>query len=156
MGNHRKRYIKNKLYRSVNTATYNVQHLHGGEYRWKRHKNKLIQGDQPHFQSMSSKQKRGLDYTPLFMFLLSKIDEKWDLVYSEAIRRLDKPEPIFWLVALHAEDRRDFVLCGQSSYYNGLYVDEDGFLRKVSPDLKASDIPVLCDCCTYTFNGQPC
>lgn len=50
---------------------------------------------------MSGKINYGLDYSPLFMFLLRKTGEKSDQVYSEAILRLDLPDPTFFLVALH-------------------------------------------------------
>ena len=40
----------------------------------------------------------GLDYTPLYKFLLFKVGRKWDEVYSEAIARLDKKNQFFgWL-----------------------------------------------------------
>jgi len=55
----------------------------------------------PQRESMHGRQQRGLDYTPLFFFLLSKIGQHWDEVYSEAISRLDRPDPIFWMVAQH-------------------------------------------------------
>jgi len=148
-----KSYEKKRLYRTVNTTTHYVSHFYGGEYRWDRKKQKSIKEDSPYFQSMGGKKRRGLDYTPLFMFLLSKVENKWDLVYGEAIARLDNPAPIFWLVALDFENGKDIVRYGESSYYNGLYVDESGVLRKVSPDLKSTDIPILCNCCTHTFNG---
>ncbi|EAZ8979994.1 hypothetical protein CGN00_24335, partial [Salmonella enterica] len=112
MSKHRKNKFEKKLYRTVNTTTYNVPHLHGDEYRWDRSKNKIVHSELPRFLPMSGKTNRGLDYTPLFMFLLSKTGEKWDQVYSEAIRRLDKPDPVFWLVALHEKDRMNFVRCG--------------------------------------------
>lgn len=41
---------------------------------------------------MSGKINYGLDYSPLFMFLLRKTGEKSDQVYSEAILRLDLPD----------------------------------------------------------------
>ena len=132
MGKNQKGHEKNKLYRTVNTVTHDVNHFYGGEYRWERNKQKLIKGDSPFLQSMGGRKRRGIDYTPLFMFLINKVGEKWDLVYSEVIKRLDKTDPIFWLVALHSEDKRDFVRCGESSYYNGLYVDVNGILKKVS------------------------
>ena len=78
---------------------------------------------------MSGKINYGLDYSPLFMFLLRKTGEKSDQVYSEAILRLDLPDPTFFLVALHETDQRNFVRCGKSSYYNGLYVHENGYLK---------------------------
>ncbi|MCC8381416.1 hypothetical protein [Xenorhabdus sp. PB30.3] len=155
MKNHQLNHRKKKLYRRVNTATHCVFHSHGGEYRWERAKQKRIREDMPYFQSMKGKPRHGLDYTPLFMFLLSKVGEKWDVVHSEAIQRLDRPEPIFWIVALHEHEQRDYIRCGESSYYNGLFVDNAGFLRTVNPNLSENDIPILCQCCTHTFNGIP-
>ncbi|CDH26784.1 hypothetical protein [Xenorhabdus bovienii] len=154
MKKHQSHHGKKKLYRRVNTTTHFVFH-HGGEYRWERAKQKLIREDMPHFLPMKSKQRRGLDYTPLFMFLLSKVGEKWDAVHSEAVQRLDSPEPLFWIVALHEHEQRDYIRCGESSYYSGLFVDKSGFLRKVNSHLSANDIPIQCQCCTHTFNGVP-
>ena len=42
----------------------------------------------------------------MFKFLLSKVGADWDSIFSEAKRRLDKPEPIFWMVALHPAGRK--------------------------------------------------
>jgi len=104
---------------------------------------------------MSARQKRGLDYTPLFKFLLSKVGSDWNAVHKEAISRLDKPEPIFWLVALHEHERKDFVRMGESSYFSGLYVNEQGLLALVNPNLGPEKMAPLCQCCTHTFNGRP-
>lgn len=95
-----------------------------------------------------------MDYTPLFQFLLSKVGHPWNEVHSEAVSRLDKPAPIFYLVALHRKNWRSYVCCGESSYYSGLCVDERGILQKVNPAFTAEDVPVRCRCCTYTFNGE--
>lgn len=102
---------------------------------------------------MHGTKRRGLDYTPLFKFLLSKVGADWDSIYSEAVARLDRPEPIFWLVALHEEDRREVVRLGDRSYYSGLYVDAARVLRVVNPDLAPEDLAPSCTCCTHTFNG---
>jgi hypothetical protein len=102
---------------------------------------------------MHGKVRRGLDYTPLFKFLLSKIGSDWNDVYSEAVARLDRPDPIFWLVALHEHERREWVCLGESTYYSGLYVNADGRLEAVNPDLGPSSLSPGCDCCTHTFNG---
>lgn len=101
----------------------------------------------------------GYDYTPLFKFLLSKVGEKWDEIYSEAKSRLDKEEPIFWLVALHPDEREDFIRCGESSYYSGLYVDEAGLLQKVNPNAEISNLISKWNLEaawfeTYSFNGK--
>ncbi len=104
---------------------------------------------------MHGKHRRGLDYTPLFKFLLSKVGSDWNDVFSEAVARLDRPEPIFWLVALNEHEKREYVLMGESTYYSGLYVDTEGRLRVVNPELGPEDITPLCSCCTHTFNGVP-
>ena len=82
----------------------------------------------------------GLDYTPLYKFLLSKVGKKWDDVYSEAVSRLNTSEPIFHLVALNAEDQKEYVRIRTSTYYSGLYVTEEGILEKVAPEINAHSL----------------
>lgn len=55
---------KKSLYRKVNTTTHNVWHYDGDDY-----KNIRSSGGST---SMKQGVRRGLDYTPLFKFLLSK------------------------------------------------------------------------------------
>ena len=112
-----------------------------------------MQSDAPR-QSMHGKVQRGLDYTPLFRFLLSKVGLPWNETYAVAIARLDRSEPIFWLVALQAHEGQEFVRLGESSYYSGLYVDANGLLQIVNPSLNESSIAPFCNCCTHTFNGK--
>lgn len=100
------------------------------------------------------KMKRGLDYTPLFRFLLSKVGQNWDEIFSEARSRLDKTDPIFWMVAMNEQEKKDYVRVGESSYYSGLFVDENGILQIHNPNLKAVDMMPFCNCCTHTFNGK--
>ena len=102
---------------------------------------------------MHGKVHRGLDYTPLFRFLLSKVGKPWDDVHAEAVARLDKPDPIFWLVALPGQDRNDYVRVGESSYYSGLYIDDAGGLQLVDASLGPASLTPSCACCTHTFNG---
>jgi len=104
-------------------------------------------------RSMHGKAHRGRDYTPLFKFLLSKVGQPWNQVHSEAVSRLDREEPIFWLVALQESERRDYVRVSESSYYSGLYVDSQGLLQRVNPSLDSSSLEPMCKCCTHTFNG---
>lgn len=142
---------KKPLYRKVNTKARGVHH-HSGHYRWSRNAkaaNRSREG------SMRSKQQRGLDYTPLFRFLLSKVGEDWDAVHSEAVSRLDREDPIFWMVALSENDRKAYVCIGDYSYYSGLYVDEDNRLALVDPDLRVEDMEPLCAGSTHSFNGVP-
>ena len=145
---------KEPLFRKVNTTAHGVHHRHGGDFSDAR--NTKAQRDfQGKHQSMHGKQHRGLDYTPLFRFLLSRVGQDWDSVYSDAVSRLDKPDPIFWLVARSGHERKECIRVGESTYFSGLYVDDEGVLRKVSPDLSVEDLHPLCSCCTHTFNGTP-
>ena len=104
--------------------------------------------------SMHSKHRHGLDYTPLFKFLISRVGRNWDDVYSEAVARLDRPEPIFWMVAQCEEDKKPFVRLGESTYFSGLYIDEANELALVDPDLTVDEMEPSCACCTHTFNGE--
>jgi hypothetical protein len=127
-----------------------VNHLHGGDFRTSRGKDDRINRG-----AMNSGQRRGLDYTPLFKFLLSRVGDDWDEVHSAAIGRLDREEPIYWLVARSVAERRPKVLIGESSYYSGLYIDEDNRLALVDPGLQVEHLKPACACCTHTFNGMP-
>lgn len=143
---------KPKLYRKVNTKAHGVHHNFGGDYKDSR--NKKSESVEKVTGTMFGKKERGLDYTPLFRFLLSKVGSNWNEVFSEAKSRLDKSEPIFWLVALNKNEQVEFVRVGESSYYSGLFVDDNSILQIVNPNLKAIDMKPFCSCCTHTFNGK--
>ena len=143
---------KPNLYRKVNTRAKGVHHHFGGDFKdTRRSKRETVQQVKG---TMFGAKQRGLDYTPLFKFLLSKVGCQWDEVFSEAKSRLDRAEPIFWLVALHEDEKKDYVRVGESTYYSGLFVDDNGVLQFVNPNLKAADMTLFCDCCTHTFNGK--
>jgi hypothetical protein len=139
---------KKPLYRKVNTRAHNVRHRVGGDYRDQRN-------DEDARSPMTRGVRRGLDYTPLFRFLLSRVGSDWDEVHGEAVSRLDATEPIFWLVALRKEDGKDVVRVGESSYFSGLYVDEENRLRVVAPEIGPESLDPSCPCCTHTLNGVP-
>ena len=141
---------KPPLFRKVNTTAHGVHHNTGGEFRDHRHH---ATHSEEIREGMHGKKRRGLDYTPLFRFLLSKVGCEWSTVYAEAVSRLDRPEPIFWLVALRPEEEREFVRTGESSYFSGLKVDENGMLQIVNPKLGPGSLSPFCKCCTHTFNG---
>jgi hypothetical protein len=143
---------KNPLYRKVNTLARGVHHHFGGDARHERNIKGAKGSDATH-GTMHGTKRRGLDYTPLFRFLLSKVGADWAEVHREAVSRLDQPAPIFWLVALHEHERRDVVRVGESTYYSGLYVDDDGKLQKVDPTFGPEHLTILCSCCTHTLNG---
>ncbi len=139
------------LYRKVNTRARGVGHRSGGDFRHERN-TKAAQDDRA-WRPMSGRGDRGLDYTPLFRFLLASVGRDWDAVYAEAVARLDRPEPIFWLVARPGSARAACVRVGESSYFSGLFVDERNVLRRVDPELRVEALRPACGCCTHTFNG---
>lgn len=99
---------------------------------------------------------RGLDYTPLFKFLLSRVGKNWDEIYAEAVYRLDKKDPIFWMIE-EENNHGNSVPCGVfrygNSFFNTLYIDENNLLQKVNKELTVNDLYPSCSCCTHTFNG---
>lgn len=105
---------KKPLYRKVNTRARGVHRLHEGSYKNTRNRDSAI--------GMKQGAQRGLDYTPLFNFLLSKIGGDWNEVHSEAVSRLDKEAPVFWLVAKNYESANEAVRVGESSYFSGLFI----------------------------------
>ncbi|MBK8833250.1 MAG: hypothetical protein IPN60_20870 [Saprospiraceae bacterium] len=144
---------KKPLYRKVNTKARGVRHGFGGDFSHVRHAKRdtreQVRG------SMHGRKKRGLDYSPLFKFLLTKVGSNWDEVFSEANARIDRPDPIFWLVALTEDQKRELVCMGESSFFTGLYVDESNILQIVNPNFKQEDLIPSCTCCTHTLNGIP-
>jgi len=143
---------KKPLYRKVNTKARAVHHNFGGDYKNLRSKkrNSVEQTK----GSMHGKKERGLDYTPLFRFLISKIGADWDEVFSEANSRLDKTDPIYWIVALNEHEKEDYIRVGASTYFSGMFIDENRKLQLTNPDLKAMDLKPFCNCCTHTLNGK--
>lgn len=143
---------KRPLYRKVNTRARGVHHDFGGDFRHDRRVKK--EGMTQTKGSMHGKKQRGLDYTPLFKFLLSREGEKWDEVYSEAKARLDKTEPIFWMVARNEVERKDYFVVSESTYFSAMYIDDDGILRRSKPELSIRDLGNLCTCCTHSLDGK--
>lgn len=148
---------KKLLYRKVNTRARGVHHRSGGDYRHERNSRRERASVEAEVTrgTMHGKEQRGLDYTPLFRFLLSKVGEDWTSVHSEAVSRLDREEPIYWMVARTEAERRLLVRSGESTFYSGLCIDNDGKLAKVAPELRNEDLWPFCPCCTHTFNGVP-
>ena len=145
---------KEPLYRKVNTRTHHVKHGgEGGESRWDRN-TKAFKVDPSLRGSMHPGQQHGLDYTPLFRFLLSRVGRDWVSVRSEAVARLNREDPLWYIVARSAEEERAFVRVGESSFFSGLKVDEAGLLAKVDPALSLDDMVPSCTCCTHTLNGK--
>ena len=145
-------HTKEPLFRKVNTRTHGVHHGFGGDYSSDRKTKREVNSDATR-GTMHGRVQRGLDYTPLFKFFLSKVGGKWEDVYSEAVARVDKKEPIFWMVAIHEKDKKNCFSVGESSYFSGMYVDSQGLLQVVNPNLNNESAYPHCSCCTHTFNG---
>lgn len=47
----------------------------GGKYRWERHSKQADDEQLPLRESMHGRIQHGMDYTPLFQFLLSKVGQ---------------------------------------------------------------------------------
>lgn len=154
---------KEPLYRKVNTRARHCHHQFGSDAKYDRNTKKGIS------KSMKQGKQRGLDYTPLFRFLLSKVGKKWDDVFSEAKSRLDREEPIFWMVEVNPEKlsvKHDVmteqhkklyygsVRVGENTTFSKLIVNSDGILQIKDPTLKNEDFEPPCPCCTHTFNGK--
>jgi hypothetical protein len=142
---------KQKLYRKVNTRARGVHHDTGGDYAHQRGTKR--ERDSQLTRGPMGTRRRGLDYTPLFRFLLSRVGEDWDGVYAEAVARLDRPEPIFWMVARTPDERVPYFRSGESSYFRGLYIDEENRLAVVDPELSPERMTPSCACCTHTLDG---
>lgn len=145
---------KKPLYRKANRTARGARHSgKGGEYKWSRNA-KADNQDALRQGSMRSNLRHGLDYSPLFKFLLSRVGQDWDETYREAVARLDQPDPIFWMVARSESEERPRVRVGENAYFSGLYIDADNRLARVDPDLSLDDLEPSCACCTHTFNGE--
>jgi hypothetical protein len=135
------------LYRKVNTKTHGVHHLKGWDASRDRNTKSGMQ------RSLKKNVRRGLDYTPLYMFLLSKVGRPWSEVHSEALSRLPKGDDILNNIFNRPEPYR-ILGTGESAYFSGMFIDDDGILRKVMPEIQNEDILPLCNCCTHTLNGE--
>ena len=146
---------KEKLYRKDNKKALHYEGNTGWEYRYDRNTKKLKEFE-GNFKGIK-KTDKGMDYTPLYRFLQSKVGSNWDEVHSEAISRLDKEEPIWHIVILDTEEPSRYNLKSGitrvgNSQYHSLTVNEDRILVKINSD--ALPYPPSCSCCTHTFNGK--
>ena len=141
------------MYRTVNTKARGVSHNTGGDFAWERNTKRQL-ANASSLGKMHAGKRRGLDYTPLFMFLLSKVGQPWPSVCREAASRLDKDDPIFWMVAKENLSPKSVVRVGDNSYYSGLFVDDEGRLALVDPNISEHHLSPTCACCSHTFNGK--
>ena len=123
------------LYRKVNTRTHGVHHApESGDFCHQRN-TKAEKARQDTRGKMHGKTRHGLDYTPLYRFLISRVGDGWSDIHSQAVARLDREEPIWHLVARSPQEEEALVRLGPSSFFNGLFVDDDNCLQLVDPTL---------------------
>jgi hypothetical protein len=141
---------KTPLYRRLNKLARGYLHISGGgDYCHQRNTKEMKTFEGAHKSIRRTRE--GYDYTPLFKFLLSAVGQDWDIVFSEAVKRLDKTEPIFWLVDMHFEQGSyGVVRLGENSYYSKLMV-QNGILEFADTDAAVPE--KSCTCCTHSFNG---
>ena len=140
---------KKPLYRKKNTTTFNVNHMYGLPARDERNTKAGMSGRMVHGK------RRGLDYTPLYKYLLSKVGCLWAEVSRDVLTRLDDPEALWNIVTKPDEIPERMRRSGESSYYSGLFIDDAGLLQIVDPMIDINELYPHCKCCTHTFNGIP-
>lgn len=151
-----------KLYRKVNTKARHVNHNKGGDAKYSRNTKEGIS------KSMKRGVNRGLDFTPLYKFLLSKVGQDWDKVYSEAVSRLDGNEHAIWHIVQDDSPKREYPYIAdpltarifrgvsrvdESTEYSKLHI-VNGKLEIVDPGITNEMLTPSCSCCTHTFNGK--
>ncbi len=141
---------KKPLYRTMNTRSHGVNY-HRGIGPDSRHDRNTKDGLR---KSMASR-KLGLDFRPLFLFLQSKVGEKWDDVYSEAKSRIPASEAhvIDYIFCENRPDDTEYFMINENCCYSRLKVDDDGILQKYS-DLRIEQMYPSCGCCTHTLDGK--
>jgi hypothetical protein len=73
------------LFRKVNTTAHGVHHRFGGDFRDDRRGEDVLKSGATRL-GMHGEKRRGLDYTPLFRFLLSRVGKEWSEVHGKPYR----------------------------------------------------------------------
>ena len=147
---------KQPLYRKVNWTAHIARHgTDSGKSSASERNTKAARENESGRGSMHSRRRNGLDYTPLFKFLLSRVGADWVATHREALSRIDREEPITWMVAENKDSASPYFRYGESSYFSSLFVDGDGKLAIVDPTVTKDSLTPYCSCCTHTFNGHP-
>lgn len=172
------KFDKKPLYRKIRN---NESFAHYHNRNWQRYKHSRntkkvfvddeVVGLKNNTEKMSSHNTNGYDYTPLFKFLQSKVGQNWNEIYSEAKSRLDKEEPIWWIVQktklidgkrlslnhhptcyLQPIELFSISRIGESTYWRGLYIDENNVLQYI--DKNATYELHKYDHWTHTLDGK--
>ena len=100
---------------------------------------------------MNNTSPNGYDYTPLYRFLQSKVGKNWNDVFSEAKSRLDREEPI-WYIVFSKKPNEEIIRLGESTYCRTLFIDENNILQYTNKNaiLKQDSRSVM----TVTLDGK--
>ena len=168
---------KKPLFRPENKTTIQTKYYirRGGKHKHTRNTKEFKSFDGNRWK-MHSKGNLGLDYTPLYNFLISSVGKNFDEVYAEACERMsglghNYKEEIFYCVEKNTyiengnvyDSKGELVSCiwrsGESSYHDKMFIDDNGVLRLVREfniDKNTdSDLKLGCACHTHSVNGQP-
>lgn len=161
-----RKHEKKPLWRKINRTVYGTYRLNTAEKYSRNKKEDVVKKTK-----MNASTKYGdLDFTPLYKFLLKNIGNSWDTVKSEALSRLPKDivqyeDPFNGVVLDYSEYlgltefayNNSFFSGGHTSMFSQLYVNEEGLLALVNPELSGESIAKIYSLYpdkTYTFNGK--
>lgn len=97
----------------------------GGEYRWERSKSVTPNRVYDALKQQMKSRKLGMDWQPLYNFIMSNVGCNYDETYSKALKRCNKFRDEFnkhWAYLFN--DDRDIVRLGENTYYSALTIDE--------------------------------
>lgn len=167
-----------KLYRSDNKTTLQSNGIMRKSKHFRHTRNtKVMIGSTITKGKMRSKNNLGYDITPTVMYLYSKLNNDFDLIYSEINQILNnglhstkiKQEILSFInniiyknVIIESNivfdvnkiELSSFFRCGESSYYDSFFIDTDNKLRLIKEVTKEVFETNPCTCHTYSYNGK--
>lgn len=169
-----------QLYRSANKSTYQntLTEKTAKHFRYTRN-TKIMSGSIVKRGKMQPNNNLGYDYTPLIKFLFSRLNQNFDITFSEINLILNnglhkpkvKTEILSMInVLVHKQviindnivnDNNGNILSsffrfGEATYYDSFYIDNDNNLKLIKDITK--EIFEFCDyachCHTHSYNGK--
>lgn len=132
------------LYRKVNRKCLHCYDAKASHYRWQRNtkkENKLIEDSVSHgkmHKRPSIFTSHKYDYTPMIMYVLNRVGEDFDKVYSDVCKRIEGEGKVLFNKMVSKkpkEELNDYFRYGEGSYYSQLYVDDENKIQKINPNL---------------------
>lgn len=181
MAHGERKHKKENLFRKENKTTTQTKNYlrRSTHHRYIRHTKEFLNFEGTRMP-MKPASDLGLDYTPLYNFLQKSVGKPFNDVYSEAIERMkesgfgwrDYKEPIFYIIEKNTYIKDGVVYdslgkevsaisrCGESAYYDSMFIDDEGILRFVkdfnkNERVSSSGWQFGCYCHTHSVNGNP-